>query len=165
MNMTNLQWVRDKETCFLKDQETTLLTLHLQQAGDAQLQIRDKQYRIRRKGFWKPVYQILQNETTLVTLSHGFWGSNGKIVFGDGTVCTMEYKNRNGLKLCFMDQEKEILSFGTVFQNGQYTISFHIGIVMEDAEKLLLLSALGMTIFSCMVKENISDDVLITMIA
>lgn len=163
--MTNLQWTREKDTCWLKDQETTLLTLHLQQGGAAECLIQEKPYKICRKGFWNPAYQILQKETPILTVTHGFWGSSGKINFSDGSVCTMEYKNRNGLKLFFMDQEKEILSFGTVLQNHQHTITFHIGIAMEDAEKLLLLSALGMTIFSCMVKENISDDVLIAIIA
>ncbi len=163
--MTNLQWIRERDTCLLKDQETVLIDLRLQHGGNASFFIQQKKYNITRKGFWMPVYHLVQNNEPVLKMIHSFWGSNAKIVFEDGSTYSMEYKNRNGLQIIFLDGKQEILSYGTVLNEKQPILSFHIGIAMEDAEKLLQLAALGMTIATCIFKENSSDDAIITMIA
>lgn len=163
--MTNLQWVREGDTCLLKDQEMVLIDLRLQHGGNASFFIQQKKYTITRKGFWIPVHHLVQNNVPVLKMMHGFWGSNAKIVFEDGSTYGMEYRNKNGLQIIFLDGDQEILSYGTVLNEQQPVMSFHIGIAMEDAEKLLLLAALGMTISACIFKENSSDDAIITMIA
>jgi hypothetical protein len=115
-------------------------------------------YKVNKKGFFSPVYTILHKEEKVLTLSHSFWGSEGRIVFNDGSVYACNYKNKGGLKIRFMDGEHEILTYGRIMENKKSVPYFSIGISMIDADKLLVLAALGSIMLHCLFSENSVGD-------
>jgi hypothetical protein len=92
----------------------------------------------------------------VVKITHSLWGGNGRIVFGDGKTYSTSYTNKCGLKLRFLKDENEILVYGIEFVNKKPTLAFSIGIAMIDVDKILILSAVGMIIFSSIFKEMAS---------
>ena len=53
----------------------------------------------------------------------------------------------------FTDAGNEILCYGLAFENKHPIVTFTIGMEMIDAEKLLILSALGMVLFAGIYRE------------
>jgi hypothetical protein len=156
--MDNLVWIKEGEKYFLKTENNVLIVLTHQTIANAIVTINQKNYSIYRKGSWRPAFYIKEEETEIVKLSHNFWGSNGKIICWDDTVYKCEYLNKGGLKLRFLDGENELFSYNLTVEPQKQTISFSIGNSMEDAEKLLLLVALGMVLFASLVGDNISSN-------
>lgn len=156
--MKNLKWVREDKKYLLKNDETTMIDLSVNPSNTSSFVIDNKQYQVFHKGFFSPVYIVQSNEKEILKLSHSFWGSNGKIVFNDGTVYTCDYKNKGGLTMRFMDGDNEILSYGRSIENKNVVPFFSIGIAMVDAEKLLVLAALGFIMVQCLFKEDDASD-------
>ena len=160
--MENLKWVKEDKNYILKNDEVAMVNLSISLAKGSSFIIHDKQYQISRKSFWKTGYLVRYNDKEILTLSDNFWGSNGKILFNDGTVYSINFKTKGGLKMRFMDGENEILSYTTAIENKKNVIVFSIGTATTDAEKLLILSALGMMIFTISFGDDASgDDILL----
>lgn len=156
--MRNLKWIKEDKRYLLKSDESSMIDLTITSAGAASFFIANKQYQVSKKGFFSPAYIVQSEGEEILKLSHGFWGSSGRIAFSDGSVYTSEYKNKGGLKMRFMDGENEILSYGRNVENKKLVPSFSIGISMVDADKLLILAALGVIIFQCLFSEDSSGD-------
>ncbi len=156
--MKNIQWIKDGKKELLKKEDEVLIDLSFQPGGVSHFSINNKNFAVNRKGFWNPVYSVTENEKEVLLLSHNFWGSNGKLVFADGAVYACVYQNKGGLKMKFLKGDMEILSYGLEMKNHRPETTFHLGIALVDAEKLLLLAALGKVIFSTLFMEDSSGD-------
>lgn len=158
--MNNLYWVKENGKHLLKNNDNVLIELSINVTGQSIFTINQKQYTIGRKGFWNAYYYIADGNLELVKIIHSFWGSNGKIAFTDSTSFTSEYKAKSGtLHMRFLDGDKEILCYKSLIENSKPTLQFTIGTSMVDAEKLLLLAALGKVLFSTLFNDgNSSDD-------
>ena len=156
--MKNLKWVKEDQKYFLKNDHTLLLTLNFHAAAIADFILNEKEYLVNRKGSWNPAYYVTASGKEIIKLTHSFWGSRGKIICWDNTVYKCEYINKGGLKVRFLDGENELFSYYLSTETKQLTISFNIGTHMEDAEKLLLLSVLGMVLFTSLAGENFSKN-------
>lgn len=157
--MNNLHWVKENGKHLLKNDATVLIELLINVTGQSSFTINEKQYTIGRKGFWNAYYYINDGSTEIVKIVHSFWGSNGKIAFTDGSSFTSEYKAKSGtLNMRFLDGDKEILSYKSLIENNKPMLQFTIGTSMVDAEKLLLLAALGKVLFSTLFNDGNSSD-------
>ena len=151
--MKNIKWINQGEKHYLKNDEETLIELTIIPLKKPSFIINQKQYNVSSKGFWNPSYIVSCNEQEVVKVSHSLWGNGGRIVFADAKIYTTKYTNKGGLKLKFLKDENEILVYGIEFINKKPILSFNIGTTMIDAEKILILSAIGMIIFSSIFKE------------
>mgnify|MGYP007086748585 CR=1 FL=1 len=154
----NLTWTRNGQMNLLISDGQPLITLRLRSATAAEFELNNKTYRISTKGLWNPVCSVHQDDREVLRLSYGFWRSKGKIIFNDGSEYDSEYRSKGGLKLRFLNNGNEILSYGYAFENRRPVLVFSLGTDMIDAEKLLILAALGMTIYTGIFKE-ISGDI------
>jgi hypothetical protein len=155
--MKNIKWIQQGQKYFLKNDEALLLTLNIHPTIGADFKLNNKTYEICTKGNWNPTWCINVDGTEIVKLISGFWSSKGKIMFSDGTEYSNEFTSKGGLKMRFLDSGNEILSYEVVFENKRPALAFTLGIEMVDAEKLLILAAFGMTIFSNIFKEMAGD--------
>jgi hypothetical protein len=146
--VNNLKWISDGQKKMLMSEGHILVSLHIRSAINAEFLLNDKTYSIRTKGIWNPSYGVFSADQEIITLSYSFWTTKGRIVFNDGAVYESAYTSKGGLKLRFLNNGHEILSYGYVFENKRPSMVFSLGTDMIDAEKLLLLAALGMTMFS-----------------
>ncbi len=151
--MKNLKWTSQGEKHYLKNDEETLVDLTINPLKKPSFIINQKQYIVSNEGFWNPSYIINCNEQEIVKISHSLWGSGGRIIFNDGKIYTTKFTNKGGLKLKFLQDENEILVYGIEFVNKKPVLNFSIGTIMIDAEKILILSAIGMIMFSSIFKE------------
>lgn len=151
--MKNIQWVNEGEKHYLKNDTETLIDLTITPLKKPSFILNQKQYIVSSKGFWNPAYVVSYNNEDIVTITHSLWGGKGRIVFSDGEVCSTHYSNKGGLKLRFLKDENELLVYGIEFVNKKPVLTFNIGTILIDAEKILLLSAIGMIIFSTIYKE------------
>ena len=157
--MKNLKWQRDGELFLLKNNQEVLVSLFQKNCMNADFVMGPTEYHIERKGFWIPGYSVSTKAgDNVLKLTHSFWGSRGTVTFNDGWVCDMVYNSKGGLTLRFIDSGNEILVYSTVFENRAQKMYFNTGTALLDADKLLVLAALGLTIFNTMHKENNSVD-------
>lgn len=164
--MQNLKWINEGNRYILKNGEEVMVDLLHSLSGNDTFFINAKKYNIVCKGFWNPGYEIKLEEKTILRFSYGIWKNAGTIIFSDGSQYQSDYRSKNGLKMRFLDKENEIMVYGMEYNNRQnISMSFYVGIVMEDAEKLLILAALGMSIFSSQLREMISGEDLLLLIA
>ena len=151
--MKNLKWISNGENHYLKNDEETLVDLIIAPLKKPSFIINQKKYIVSCKGFWNPAYIIHCEEQEIVKITHSLWGGNGRIIFNDGKTYNTNYTNKGGLKLRFLKDENEILTYRIEFVNKKPVLAFSIGTTMIDAEKILILSAIGMIIFSSIFKE------------
>lgn len=151
--MKNLQWIIEGEKHFLKNDYETLIDLTINALKKPSFIINQKHYTVRSNGFWNPSYIVSCTEHEVARVTHILWGSGGQIFFNDGKIYTTSYTNKGGLKLKFLKDENEILVYGIEFINKKPALVFNIGTTMIDAERILILSAIGMIIFSTIFKE------------
>jgi hypothetical protein len=165
--MNNLKWVIEDGKYLLKKDARTLLDLTINLEKGSLFTIGKKQFRINRKGFWKTAFTVTCNDKEILTLSDSFWGNNGKIIFNDGTIYRFKFTTRGGLKMWFMEGENELLRYTASFDNRKYVMGFSTGRPAIESEKLLVLAALGMAIFTSSYIDNSAggDDGLLLMIA
>lgn len=130
-----------------------LATLNIRSSTSAEFVLNEKNYSIRTSGLWNPSCSVFSGEEEIVKLSYRFWTTKGSIVFKDGSVYESAYTSKGGLKLRFLNKGHEILSYGYVFENKRPLMVFSLGTDMIDAERLLLLAVLGMTMFSGIFRE------------
>jgi hypothetical protein len=157
--MNNLYWIKENGIHLLKHNDTILVELSINIIGNSLFIIDQKNYTISRKGFWNDYYYITDGSTELVRITHNFWGSNGKISFSDGSCFVSEYKTKGGvLYMRFIDGDREILCYKTVLEKQNHSSQFQVGTSMVDAEKLLLLSALGKVLFATLFNDGNSVD-------
>lgn len=156
--MKNLRWVKEGEKYFLKSDDTSLIILNISPQAGADFILNEKEYVIKRRGIWNPAYYVTESGIEILKLTHSFWGSKGRIICWDDTIYKCEYLNKGGLKVRFLEEENELLSYYLSLEEKQQKISFSIGNYMEDGEKLLLLVAFGMVLFTSLVGENYSNN-------
>lgn len=156
--MKNLTWIQEDEKWRLKNDEAILVDVTINLASTSTFSIEHKQYQVVKKGFFSPVYIVQSNEGDILNLSHSFWGSKGRIVFNDGAIYSCDYKYKGGFKMHFMDGDNNILSYARAIENKKTVPAFSIGISMVDAEKLLILSALGLILLQSLFMEDSSDN-------
>ena len=151
--MKNIKWVNEGEKHYLKSDAETLIDLTIIPLKKPSFIINQQKYTVSNKGFWNPAYVISCNDQEVVKITHSIWGGNGKVVFSDGEISSTHYSNKGGLKLRFLKDENELLVYGIEFVNKKPVLTFNIGTTLIDAEKILLLSAIGMIIFSTIFNE------------
>jgi len=154
--MKNIQWVTEGEKHYLKSDTETLIDLTIIPLKKPSFIINQKQYTVSHKGFWNPAYIISCNEQEPVKITNSLWGGDGRIVFSDGEICTTHYTYKGGLKLRFLKDENELLVYSIEFVHKKPVLTFKIGTTLVDAEKVLLLSAIGMIMFSPIFEEMIT---------
>ena len=156
--MKNIQW-QIKETKFtLESENETLVHLTNIPGKNPVFRINNTEYIVSLKGFWNPSYYIHCNQQEIVKITHSMWVSKGTIAFQDGTNYVSKYSNKGGLSLTFWHQETEILKYSIGFENKKPILNFTIGTAIIDADKLLILSTIGMIIFSGVFKEMASGN-------
>jgi hypothetical protein len=156
--MKNLKWIKEDQNYFLKSDDASLIKINITSVNFADFILNEKEFVIRKKGAWNPAYYVTESGKEIIKLTHSFWGSKGKIICWDDTVYKCEYINKGGLKVRFLDEENELLSYYLSLESKQQPINFNLGTSMEDAEKLLLLVALGMLLFTSLIGENYSNN-------
>ncbi len=156
--MQNLTWTRKGSKNLLISDGNVLVTLNIKSTTGADFLLNDREYIISTKGAWNPVCYVTSNGLEILKLTHGFWTSKGKIIFNDGSIYDTEYISKAGIKLRFSNAGNEILSYAVAFENKRAVLHFAIGIEMIDADKLLILAALGMTMFSGIFMEIAGDN-------
>lgn len=156
--MKNVQWIREGRNYWLQSDGTSLISLTVHPATGSEFILNNRKYSIRTKGVWNPASYVSVNGSEILKLTHRFWGSKGTITFTDGTIYESEYTSKGGLQLCFLNAGHEILSFRIVFENKQPVLKFTMGIEVIDAEILLILAALGMTLFSSIFEEMTGEN-------
>lgn len=142
-----VKWERNGPLYELKQGTRVLVSLRYEALKTCIFYIGTQVFEIRRQGFWNPAYYITQHETEIASLKHQFWGSKGSIKFAEGTVYQVEYKYKNTLTLCIIDNNTEVLRYFVIQENNKRQAFLQLGIIMEDAERLLLLSTLAMVLF------------------
>ncbi|MFY7965579.1 MAG: hypothetical protein ACOVO1_11820 [Chitinophagaceae bacterium] len=156
--MQNLHWKKVDNTHFLCGENETLLTLQINTNGNSSFKINSKEYTISKKGFWNPVIHIDAENTHILTLTHSLWGNSGRVVFYDGKTYTSYFKTGSHFKYSFLNNDREILSYNNIFVDKKSYLQFQIIEALLDADKLLILAALGMKVFSTYSKEISGDD-------
>jgi hypothetical protein len=144
--MKNLSWKKTGDAYYLASPSEEFVKL-LYEANKIVFWTNEEVYEVRRSGLWNQRYTVCKNNQEVVSVSHNFWGSKGKISFSDGTLFTSEYKYKNTLTLRFLDRESEILSYHVGMEDGKRKTVFNLGVALVDAERLLLLATLGMVMF------------------
>ena len=162
--MKNLQWQKTQNAYLLKNEEEVLLDLTLNPAKTSYFTLDNKKFSIKITGFWQPIYSVFEGDNEIAKLTHNFWGSDGKISFNDDTFFTSQYKYKGGFKLIFADGENEVLRDGTEVIEKKHEVTFSVGFAMVDAEKLLILAALGKVIFTTLYMEASGDDVMASLL-
>ncbi len=164
--MQNLKWINEGNRYILKNGEEVMVDLLHSLSGNDTFFINKKKYSIVCKGFWNPRYEIKLEEKTILRFSYGIWKNSGTIVFADGSQYQSDYRSKNGLKMRFLDNDSEIMVYSIEHNHPKnVSMGFYVGIVMEDAEKLLILAALGMSVFSSQLREMISGEDLLLLIS
>ena len=145
--MENLAWKKKGDAYYLASPTQELVKLHYELIHKVVFWVSDEVYEVQRSGLWNQRYAVYRNNEEVLSVSHNFWGSKGKINFSDGSNYATDYKYKNNLTLRFLDGESEILSYSVGMENGKRKAIFDIGIALIDAERLLLLATLGMVMF------------------
>jgi hypothetical protein len=156
--MHNLQWLQEDGKQLLKNNGTVLVTLDIKNSSNAVFMLNNRQYTVVQKGAWIPFTCVSFQGEEILRLSFSFWGSKGKILFNDGTQYNCRYSSKPSLKMQFADREDEILRYGIEFQNKRPVLTFTVGTTLLDADKLLILAALGRVHFAGIYNEIAGGD-------
>ncbi len=156
--MKNVKWIRKGESELLMTGDQVLIDLKVNLVKDSTCFIQHNEYTLRRKGMWQHNYFMFHQDKQVLKMVFNFWGNKGKVHFYDGTFIDCDFHVNGGMKIRFLDNDQEILSYKSVGKPGSRETVFNIGIAFVDAEKLLMLAAIGKYIFSIMYHEC-SDDV------
>jgi hypothetical protein len=151
---SGMQWIRQNDQYQLINQGETLVSVTIRQHKHAEAIINGVGHDIRLTGFWNPGYTVTNNSGTVLTLTHSFWGSKGKIRFADGSTFSSQYLNHRNLELQLQQDGAMVVSYAVSYAAGRPVMVFQAGIALEDAEKLLILAALGLTMFSAILTET-----------
>jgi hypothetical protein len=122
---------------------TQLISLKIGHSGLSSFVMADQAYEIIKKGSWNPVYLVRSQAEEILKCSYPFWGSTGKVRFNDGSIYQVKYSNQPYFKLSFIDGDNEILSYGLTLGKNKPVITFSVSNSLVDAEKVLILAALG----------------------
>ncbi|GCC51754.1 hypothetical protein SanaruYs_19830 [Chryseotalea sanaruensis] len=152
-----MNWTKEGEYYNLSTEKESLLKLKFDLLKTTTFQIGDQEYIIEKKGFWQPYYLVHKGEALVATLRHDFWGSKGRIELTNQTTYQVEYKFKNTLTLRFLHQEQEILSYHVETTGALSKSVFRVGVVIVEEELLLVLAAMGMTIFLSIFNEFKAD--------
>jgi hypothetical protein len=156
--MKNLKWEKVESSFLLKNDHDILVSLDFKAGSASVFTIGSNVYRIEKKGVWVPALRVLSGDIEILNIKHNFWGSKGIITFFDGTTYQIDYNHGKIWRISFLDQEKEILSYSTVFEKNRPAMSFNMGTAILDAEKLLILTALGFVMFYAAFRENSASE-------
>jgi len=145
--MKNLSWKKTGDSYYLASRSEELVKLQYEPDNKIVFWMNNEVYEVRRSGLWNQRYSVSRNNREVVSVSHNFWGSKGKINFSDGAQYTSDYKYKNTLTLRFLEGDSEVLSYHVGLDGGKRNAVFNLGVAMVDADRLLLLAALGMVMF------------------
>jgi hypothetical protein len=161
-----MKWQKVGSSYLLTSDTEELIRLQYDVTQASVFEMNGGVYTVSKKGFWNQRYHIAKKGFEVGMVSHNFWGSKGAIRFVDGTNYNSDYKYKNVLTLRFMDGESEILNYGVGGEPGKQFAVFSLGIAMIDADKLLIMAALGMIMFLDIFNEfnEAGDDGGLTMI-
>ncbi len=150
-------WKKVGDSYLLTSSEEELIRLNYRVGNACSFAISKMEYSAERKGFWSQHYEVIQNGIKTATLSFNFWGSKGHIQFEDGTRYQSNFTYKNVLTLKFTEGDSEILRYYVNGEPGKQYAAFSLGMVMLDADKLLIMAALGMILFLSIFNEFNSD--------
>jgi hypothetical protein len=157
-SMNTLTWKKVGDAYYLASPSEELVKLQYELTGKNVFWLNHEVYEVRRSGFWNQRYAVYKNNQEVVSVSHNFWGSKGKIQFSDGTHYSSDYNYKNTLTLSFLDAGAEIVSYCVGTENGKQQTILNLGIALVDAERLLVLTTLGMVMFLNIFNEFKEDD-------
>jgi hypothetical protein len=150
---------------YLATPEVEIMKLLVEATGKAIFWLNDEVYEVKRAGLWSSRYTICKSNKEVLSLSNNFWGGKGKIQFADGTHYISSYSYSCTMKLRFSDGDSEILQYGVSNEGGKQQVTLNVGIALIDADRLLILAALGMTLFLDMLNQIQDSDDTILIIA
>ena len=153
-----MNWIKEGELYYLRTENESLLSLKFDLLKSTTFKIRNQEYTIQKKGFWQPYYLVYKGEQLIAKLLHDFWGSKGRIELANFTTYQVEYTFKNTLTLKFLHKEQEILSYHVETTGAVSKSVFKVGVVIVEEELLMVLAALGMTIFLSIFNEFTSGD-------
>lgn len=156
--MQHLTWKKKGDAYYLATPDEEVVKLLVEKPCKAIFWLNDEVYEIKRSGFWSPKYAIYNNSKEVLSLSYNFWGGKGKIQFPDGPHYTSSYCCSSTMTLRFMDGDNEILNYGVSNEGINQKVIVNVGIALIDADRLLILVALGMAMFLNMLHEHMEDD-------
>lgn len=160
--MKNLNWQKAGEVYLLQNGNETLLSLSFKLSGISTFVVGGATYQVKKKGFINPVCYVMAGDKEILKLQTPLWGSNGTITFYDGAVFKCDYKSKGRLAVRFLEGGSEILVYSYVLEDNRPVTTFNVGQAILDAEKLLILAALGFVMFSTFFREmSAQTDILI----
>lgn len=145
--MENLYWTKTGDAYYLASPSEELVKLQYDHGDKTLFWSNDEWFEVKRSGLWNQRYSIYKKNQELVSVSHNFWGSKGKLIFADGSQYTSDYNYKNIVTLRFLDGDSEILSYHVGAENGKQKAVLNVGSALIDAEKILLLASLGLVMF------------------
>jgi hypothetical protein len=164
--MNSLTWKKTGDAYYLASPAEELVKLQFEDTDRAIFWMSNEIYEVKRSGFWNQRYTVLRDSQEMVSVSHTFWGSQGKLRFVDGARYDCDYNYKNTLTLRFLDTGSEILSYYVGKGGGKPQAIINLGIALVDAERLVILATLGMVMFLNIFNEFKEDDgSLLTMVA
>lgn len=141
--MQNLQWLKEDETFYLKNNEEVLVRLAFKLTRYAEFNIYGNEYKITRKGIWNTTYLVEHQNKEIAKFSNSLWGSTGTILFNDQSQYTCIHTSSKEIKIVFLQEEEEVLSYELPLSGQKTSMIMKIGTSIIDAEKILILSVLG----------------------
>ena len=151
--MINIKWQIKDYQYTLESENETLVSLTNIPGKNPVFKINNEEYIVSLKGFWNPSYYIHCNQQEIAKITHSMWVSKGTISLHDGTEYISKYSNKGGLSLTFWHDETVVLKYSIGIENKKPILNFSIGTALIDADKLLIISTIGMIIFSGVYKE------------
>lgn len=152
--MINLKWQQNNDWLSLEKEGEVLLVMTVPFAGRCLFRIGTREYRIQPKGLWNPNWFVLIGDAEEARLTHKVWSTKARLKFADGALYTCRYTSSPFLQLQFLQGEEETISLGIrTTSPGRWELLFNVGKVLPDADRLLILAAIGMAKFYGVAKE------------
>lgn len=149
-----MEWQKNGNQYLLVNNNEILVRVSRDAHYKSVFEMDNKLYHYRPKGFWNPTYIVTHKDEEILQLKNSWWGGDGQIEFKDKSQYAVRISSRNGLQLQFLDGDREILLYGSKIENRKMKMTFSVADAIIDAEKLLIMAAIGFITFAPYVAEN-----------
>lgn len=148
MKFKNLKWQKQNDWFLLKSAEETLVTVNFKLGNKSIFSISSVNYQLESKGFINQGLLVKANGQEVLEIKNGFWETKSTLTFVDGTIVKQDFKHNGKLALRYFNNEGNILIYSYKTIDRRIKETFSVGEVFIDAEKFLILAALGIIIFT-----------------
>lgn len=160
-----MEWQKDKEVYLLVNNNEILIKVFMDLNNKAMFEINNKLYQFKHKGFFNPVYFVTCEGQEILHLKNSLWGGKGYVEFSDTAHFSLKISSGSDFKLQFFDGVQEILTYGYKIEKKKSKMTFAVGEAIIDADKLLILSAVGLITFTPYIAENNGGEELLTILS